>query len=333
MTSTNYGIIKYGKPAEKAFNLCFLEKFRSNEDVQKNSGTINGSPTFNNNVTLDGTNDYISYNEVHLGTSYTIIIKNLNLNAFNTTVLGGSVVNEYLFYIDSSKIYHRPSTSFASVNIAHTANTNENNTFAIVRNGTNVDFYQNGVQLGTTQTLASNVTGQFTTIGAEEGGTSKTNGSISNIKIFSRNLSPEDILEYHNETMWKYKNNCLSYYNLNLESYDPTRNQILDALENTNVNLGDGTTSATFPTKLTHRKGYSFDGVNDYFGLPAIGANYPYMLLDNFEFSESTTDYGNIAASGSYEGNVYYIAVYDTELTDIQKIDLKNKMIQGVNRK
>jgi hypothetical protein len=60
MGSTNHGIQKTSAP-EARRGLTFYEDFESQAEVELNGGTINGSPTIDETITLNGTTDFVRY--------------------------------------------------------------------------------------------------------------------------------------------------------------------------------------------------------------------------------------------------------------------------------
>lgn len=80
--------------------------------------------------------------------------------------------------------------------------------------------------------------------------------------------------------------------------------------------------------KLEDREGYELDGYDDYIDLPDRAGKYPYMRLQDINdprFSSSTTDYDNLKTAGAFDGYLYKIALFDTELNGIQQDDLRLK--------
>jgi len=55
-------LVKNSTPAERSRGCLFAERFESVEKVIENNGTISGAPSIDFGITLDGTNDYVTYN-------------------------------------------------------------------------------------------------------------------------------------------------------------------------------------------------------------------------------------------------------------------------------
>ena len=284
-------LLKNSLPAERGRKLSFVEKFRNTEEVTKNGGTITGSPTINDGITFNGSTDYISYNSVNYGKSNSMVCR-LKFNSIASTqlIVASGVTSYFLTYeTGTNKIYYTAGGS--QVSVVYTPTVGEFVDIAVTRNGTSVKFFINGSQQGSTQTLDANNDLTIDTIGASNIPGNYFNGEIKYVKLFKSELTAEDISNYSNNSMFNYLNKATLNLNMTMESHDPTNVQTLDVSGNDNhAQLGDGSTASTYPTKLTERHGYSFDGTTDYMTLSSLGN----IDIKTLAF---TTDLGAVTSS------------------------------------
>lgn len=147
------------------------------------------------------------------------------------------------------------------------------------------------------------------------------------LMIFRNQLSTEEKTAYQEGTMWTYMKNAVLVMDGRLINYDPTNTRVLDASGNGNhLTLGDGSTASTYPTNLT-KIGYRSDGSDDYLQLPDRAGKYAYALYKlstgQTTFGAITTVYDDIKTSGSFSGNLKYLALFSSALNQTQIIDLK----------
>lgn len=134
------------------------------------TGIVNGKPV----VRFDGTDDFITYPSISLGTQNSFFIVYRPRTSTAGHVLLGGAAGNYASYIDATSMFYSAKSGVTqySVSVAHGGFTiNSTYILSIVRNNTSVSFYKNGVQLGTTQTLGFNDTISLSALGAYADGT------------------------------------------------------------------------------------------------------------------------------------------------------------------
>lgn len=156
---------------------------------------------------LDGVDDVLSDSTpVDLGTAHTIhMVVRFNSSLTNQMLLSGALNMVYFGFVTGGGIFYRNATGF--VVVSHSFSTNTPYLVSMVRSGTSVDFYVNGAQLGTTQTLAGNDTVSLNNIGGWPG------------DIFDPDADYGQVLAYdtaHNITqlgyVWAYLNDLFAIY-------------------------------------------------------------------------------------------------------------------------
>lgn len=122
---------------------------------------------------LNGTNENMTLSSgVNIGTNFSVLFwgKPTDVTSTYCAVAGNTTGDSYplLLKVDSHAIYSHDGTS--AVNIVPPAFVNQWHLYAVVRNGTNVKFYIDGVQSGTDKTLGTNNALTITQIASRKGG-------------------------------------------------------------------------------------------------------------------------------------------------------------------
>ena len=88
------------------------------------------------------------------------------------------------------------------------------------------------------------------------------------------------------------------------------------------ASFGDSVTSGTFPTKYSDQRGYTFDGVDDYFsGLTTPTGSYTISILKrvagvlSVTHENDLTTWDTLISSGQFTGDILSIRVHDSVLT------------------
>uniref|UniRef100_A0A6M3J829 Putative lectin/glucanase superfamily protein n=1 Tax=viral metagenome TaxID=1070528 RepID=A0A6M3J829_9ZZZZ len=299
---------KYSLPAERERGCVFAEKFENAAEVVRNGGTITGTPVINQGVTLDGSSDYITYN--------------IPANLLDKAEFSSVVRFTPDFNYDADATYRFFDSSVGSFITFRKRDNADNNTLTLDIHGTSIAaiaeatysaYWNVGVEniltitsttgdtsvwLNGTQILTNDVTawteGAITEfyIGARRDGAEKFDGIIHEVKLFTTQLTDQEALDYSNGGgFWNYGNETDLNVPGNLENHDPTNVRALDISGNaTHGTFGDGSTSTTYPTKLTTAPGYDYDG-GDYldFGniLPSASSAFTMSIwIEN----DDTTD-------------------------------------------
>jgi hypothetical protein len=134
-------------------------------------------------LTLSGSGEWATCLTQQLGTVHTISATiTLGSTADQAIVSGNGSGGSYFLFL-SGGLYYACSGSFVGVSITMTAGSTK--TYTVVRSGTSVKFFVDGVQVGATQTLGANSQfGQIVQVGRHI--TSfLLNGRIDNIRVYS----------------------------------------------------------------------------------------------------------------------------------------------------
>lgn len=320
---TNYGIIKNGLPAERSRGLMFAENFENAAEVVKNGGTINGSPTIDNGI-YSGISDENRIRNRFIptflfnGEIYTLqfIIKaagnfdgnfiRLNNDNDDNPPYIGIVNNKILLYFGTGNYMYSSSDIPFDEEVMVTIVTD----FDVSNDNTKIYF--NDVNKTSSYT-SSTGPGDLGSFSISSGGVN-ANDYIKEFKIFRGELTEEDILAYYNNTTFTYEKYAEVILPMDLKNHDPTGEKNIIAEENTpntqdvsgnnnHATFGDGSTSSTFPTKLTERKGYFFDG-----------SNSKYMKIKDMTFDSSSHDFTIIGSfrNTSHNNSNYQYGICQT---------------------
>jgi hypothetical protein len=264
---SNYGILKNGLPAERQRGLIFCEKFESEAEVIRNGGVVNGNPTFNQGMTQNSNLDYLAYPSLNLGSVHTLI---LDVTVLSDPTAGGqcyissSTPGYFLFITKASLIYNCDGN--AVVSGTHGIQAGDRVRVAVVRGESNITFYLNGNSIKVSSypysaDLDFGLLGRYFTAGSLY----NSDAVYHSVRLFNKALTPEEILDYYNESVFDYEREAVLNLPMGLAQHDVDNNRSLDVSgNNNNVEFGDGATAGTFPDKIVNKHGYSFDGSDDY---------------------------------------------------------------------
>ncbi|MFZ2970230.1 MAG: LamG domain-containing protein, partial [Minisyncoccia bacterium] len=128
---------------------------------------------FGSALDFDGTDDKVSFTSTNYGTVHSVSFW-LNYKDTGDGVVIGGAAGYYASYIGSPLatgiIWYSAGAGYNAGVIHGGFTSGIYYHITIVRNGTSVSFYKNGVQLGTTQTLASNLNLTLSTLGSYDSG-------------------------------------------------------------------------------------------------------------------------------------------------------------------
>ncbi len=159
------------------------------------TGLIYRTNVINSLPVVENAGDYAAFSSVALGTAHTVFIVLRPIVSFSDGVLiGGNANGKYTSYLDTTDIYYRAVSTDAFVTVAHGGLTiNTPYLITVRRSGTSVSFYKNGVQIGTTQTLAANTSLTVTELFGTAGGNFPPNNmQFAEIFVFDTALSIDD---------------------------------------------------------------------------------------------------------------------------------------------
>lgn len=177
----------------------------------KNDGTLINGPTFNSanggSIVFDGIDDRVTLNSpsgINYGNILTAFMW-VKLNNYNVVLAGHQSFNHggYLFHPLSSNLL------YTSINGGSPVSINGVGILlgvwyhlVVVRNVTSIQWYKNGVSLGTN--TSSNGDNIVSSIGSYIGGGFPLNGNIASVQIYNRALSASEILQNYNATKGRF---------------------------------------------------------------------------------------------------------------------------------
>lgn len=164
-----------------------------------NTGTLVGSITWASTPTAVESGDIVT-NRITLQNSVTGTTLSLSGWVYFTWSKGGAVLagtnssagsGGYFLGTASELKLGTSSGSEAAVTVAWDYSTWYN--VLVTRNGTAVNFYTNGVQCGTTQTLADNATNNLSSLFGYRGGSGGIRGRLRAVRAYNRVLTSGEI--------------------------------------------------------------------------------------------------------------------------------------------
>ena len=282
-------LVKNSTTAERMRGLIFSELFSSSADIMKNDATIGGAPVFGTNkVTFNGTTDYLQYkmgnNCIQGSLPWSLIVRfkptKLGSNQIICSVGTGNAAqcfNVWIWGADNT-IYAQSSYGVAGVSTGIVIDTISSYEFAMTFPGgvSQARTYVNGVYKATIGATTPAIVTPNIFIGSVNTiPTTPFQGDVSLVKVFSQQLSDEEVAQHYNNLLYSYRNRATIY--LPMRNSEHTATQTLDVSGNKrHTTFG---AAATCPTKLTGRHGYDFDG-GDYMTVPVTNVlNVPELTI------------------------------------------------------
>jgi len=148
----------------------------------------------------DGVDDRFVHTSLNLGTVHTLHYW-LLYRGLSGVIHGGAANYHGLRLTPTACGYNVGTTE---VTVTHSAAYGQPVLFSIDRNGTSVDFYQNGVKIGATQTLLANNDLTVTDFLRYSDGTSYWNGFLFDAVTFNINKGAQEIRNYYELTRYIY---------------------------------------------------------------------------------------------------------------------------------
>jgi hypothetical protein len=308
----------------------FAETFESSAKVALNNGTISGTPTIAFGATFDGVSDYIDY-PIFPNTQTISISCKLSLASktggvgTNMGVVGvwNSATSLFAYMLRYNKTTSRLEFVIYDGGV-QTAQSDADLTIGqeysvmATYDGTTLKLYVDGVLQATTDT-ATGITYPTASvvfqIGRYYSNDNSWHGTVKDLKIFNEALTAQEAADYYNDENYNYMDSAVVHLPMTAAYHDPTNVRTLDATANgNNATFGDGSTSSTYPTKLSKR-GYSFDGGTDYLTLGDISAS-TWAAAFLIKVDSSTASYNRIMGQASFQidiaiGTTDTLAVYD----------------------
>jgi hypothetical protein len=291
-------LLKNAMPAERMRGCVFAERFHSVSDVVANGGVVTGTPTFSidKGVELDGVGDRITYAiQPHILDSTNISLvcdfwpaftADADVKAYIYDTTNGS--RFYAYHLDdASSNALWISVGEATISVPYATYgaywlANQRNVLAVSSTSGATDAWLNGTKIidadATAWTMASPPTDIY--VGSRLGGAlSPFEGSVSSLKFFNTLLTEQEAVDYYNNTTFDWRNRMLIDLPMLMADHDPVNGKTLNRGSGGSSNDGSFGAGVATPTKLTHSRGYSFDG-GDYIDIATTG-----MDIDTADFA------------------------------------------------
>ena len=343
-------LVQNSMPAERMRSCIFAGNFRSETAINRNGGTVTGAPTFDvsQGVTLDGVNDYLTY---HL-TGQEFDSASLSMQVRFTTDLAADCGTNFFFFDDTTglrytiehtaanqlTVYAGGTSVIGAVVADYQAYWNVGTPNVLAYSGTtgSNQLYLNGNLIATGAVAWTPIAITALNVGADSAGANLFDGTLHELKIFKSKLTAQEISDYSDNSTFTYQNAATAIWQFRIADHDPTNHRTLDSTGHGNhLTLGDGAGTGE-PTKLAHRDGYSFDGVNDYFSnFPAASSTETIMYTWNgsnliaLDSESGRSVIGALETSGDFSGEMYWLGIFPEALTQIQKYDMAARLHQS----
>ena len=170
-----------------------------------NNGTLTNGPTFNSgnggNIVFDGSNDLVRINNgngINIGNTFTTFVW-VKFNSYGTVLLGSNDYGDsgYPLYVENANnLYIAAGGTYTSTTTA-SLSTNQWTCLTVVRNNTSVNWYKNGINIGTS-TLGSSSSNVLKSIGNYNNGGFPLNGDIALTQVYNRALTALEVQQNYN---------------------------------------------------------------------------------------------------------------------------------------
>jgi len=150
---------------------------------------------------FDDVDDLIVHPSINFGKTHSLLYWIQSFNNAKGVIHGGAA--NYHVAIDGTNVYYNAGATELSQ--AHGGGVSNFTMIGIVRSGTTVQFFKNGIQVGTDQTLDANNDQTLTTLGSY--GTPGTffGGTITEDEGFTKAFSAQEIRNYYELTRHKFR--------------------------------------------------------------------------------------------------------------------------------
>jgi hypothetical protein len=273
-------VLNHATGAERERGLSWASDFPNAGTIANDGGTLTGTPTFNQGIELDGSNDYITYNNVvgkFNSATVSIVVSftpEFALDDGANHYIFSSTSEDYRLYKTTANLLQLTlgNTLIANVNVDATWNASQENILVISGTTGNTSMWLNGTKVLTADASAwtpVDVTEFY--VGAASNGAAKFQGKVHSIKVFKAQLTDDEAEDFSIHSTYHYMSSCVLNTPLDIATYDPTNTRALDLSGN------DYHCSFNYtPVKNKHSGGYRFTG--------AAGSDQPYL--------ESTSNLG-----------------------------------------
>ena len=278
-------LIKNTTPAERSRGCIFSETFESKYAVERNEGTVVGTPVIDFGATFNGTTDYIQYTPwngtmlnsdelsfvleftPHFDWDYADAAVTLwdirdNANGNSSNLIKNGINERFEFYISGSYIGAWDNALFENV-----WKINERNVLVVSTKSGDTELFLNGTLISNSKPSAWTPNALTTKARLASDVTTPRyffDGVYHSFKIFQSKLTQQEVLDFYNNSTYTYRNKAVVDLPMTAECHDPDNVRTLDKSGNGHhATFGDGSTPTKYPAKLS-KHGYSFDGTTDY---------------------------------------------------------------------
>jgi len=267
-------ILNHATAAERERGLVWASDFTSASKITEYGGAITGAVTFSNGVILDGSTNYITFNNVdgkfnsatvsfvirfvpYFNTDEDVtryLIDTTNGSRFLIVKERNAANNVLTIYLGNALI-----ANIAEATYTGSWNINEENILVLTSTTKDTSVWLNGTQILTDDNTgwgALNPT-EFI-VGSKYDGSDNFYGKINSIKVFKEQLTDDEADDFSDGSTYNYINLARANYPLNFANHDLTNTRALDISGNDyHVSFGTGAVG-TFPTKNATFQGYDF---------------------------------------------------------------------------
>ena len=165
-----------------------------------NNGTLTNGPTFTGSnggaIVFDGVNDLVRINNgngINIGNTFTTFVW-VKFNSYGTVLLGSNDFADsgYPLYVDNANTLYIVAGGSSTATTTAGLSTNQWTCLTVVRNNTSVNWYKNGINIGTS-TLGSSSSNVLKSIGNYNNGGYPLNGDIALTQVYNRALTALEV--------------------------------------------------------------------------------------------------------------------------------------------
>lgn len=332
-------------PSRSAERIIFRERFTNPATVHRNGGVVVGSPEIKNGVTLSGTAQHVTYSGTDLGTEAITIVTEFTpafepsdntINFFYGASSGSDYRlqkhndangNNLLAFLGNTQVLIAPLASYEPFwRISH-----RNRIVVAGVTGSN-QMYLNGELLVTSGSNWTPDRPVSFRIGDRIAGGTGYAGVIHSVSGHGVKFDALDVAALEGGSLFSYRNRTAVWFDMAESTRIASQDRTLDKGSTGAVLLlGDG---AGVGKPSFRAPGYSFDGVDDYFTLPADPTGTFTVAWkrrnEAVVFESDLTTWNLIKAAGSFAGLLDYLAWWPFALSPLQKSDLSAELGGGV---
>jgi len=143
---------------------------------------------------------------------------------------------------------------------------------------------------------------------------------FESVRIFKNELTAVEITDYESNSIFNYGKDAVLNLPMGIAQHDAVNGITYDVSgHNNHAQFGDGSTAGTFPTKISERRGYSFDG-SDYLQVnnPVIDMNADFSLSCVVKLDDLTGYMGIMARRDAGDDGVYIFYVFGSNEFRVQ---------------